>query len=228
MPTHSASRLSGRDSAIRATYQTGLVGHRARSPPSPRPSRRRSARARTAAAGARGTTSMAPIIPSPCVRTLRTVRRRGPDARSPRAGRSCRRPRTDRSGGCGRRRGRPRLVRRTRSISRVKASSTCPPSRSRSATSVCASTSSGHPPPPRPRLVRSTPSVRCSTLAIASPAAASVSAGFASTSFSYSATARRGRPARGRPARARSAGRLLLLAGLLVDDGRASAAGGDR
>ena len=36
---------------------------------------------------------------------------------------------------------------------------------------------------------RSTPSVRCSTFAIASPAAASASAGLASTSFWYSATA---------------------------------------
>ena len=42
---------------------------------------------------------------------------------------------------------------------------------------------------PRGPAARSTPRVRCSTLAIASPAAASASAGLASTSFWYSATA---------------------------------------
>src|SRR4051794_27679050 len=81
------------------------------------------------------------------------------------------------------------VVRRTTSTSRLNASSTCPPSRSRSATSVWASTSSGFAAAAARASVRSTPSVRLSSLAMASPAAASASAGLASTSFSYSATA---------------------------------------
>ena len=94
------------------------------------------------------------------------------------------------------------------STSRVNASSTWPPSMSRSATMVCASTSSGLAAAAARAALRSTPWVRCSSLAIASPAAASASAGLASTSFWYSATARVDVAARrARPGRRRTAGR---------------------
>ena len=71
-------------------------------------------------------------------------------ARGARAGRRCRRPRRGRAGGRGPCCGRRRRYGATRSTSRSKASSTWPPSMSRSATRVCASTSSGRRPR-RPR-----------------------------------------------------------------------------
>ena len=75
--------------------------------------------------------------------STRTARLRAAGAPLRPVGRRRPRRRTSRSGACAPHRGRPSDVRRTRSISRANASSTWPPSRSRSATRVWASTSSG-------------------------------------------------------------------------------------
>ena len=100
---------------------------------------------------------------------VRTARSSGPCGPCARARRACRRPRTARAGGCGRGRARRPRSCRTRSSSRLNASSTWPPSRSRSATTMAASTSVGSAAAAARAAARSTPWVRCMSRTWAEP-----------------------------------------------------------